>query len=185
MSEGLKVPYDEAKKIADELVVLLGEGFERLEIAGSLRRKKALVGDIELVGILQTIKVGLFGFSEILPTRAVIELMGRFGYKAEKAGEKYIKFFSNRKMNVDLFLCTPETWGCIFMIRTGSAEFTRKMVTKISRGGWCPNDMRFLDGRLLRDGNLLDTPEEMDVFRELGMAYVPPEQRSSNELPEL
>ena len=178
MSEGLKVPYSEAKQFADDLLILLGDHFERLEIAGSLRRKKALVGDIELVGILQTIKVGLFGFSEILPTRAVIELMGRFGYKAEKAGEKYIKFFSNRKMNVDLFLCTPETWGCIFMIRTGSAEFTRKMVTKKAAGGWCPDHLHFCDGRLWDGDDVLFTREEEDVFDELGLTYVPPEQRS-------
>jgi len=42
MSEGIKVPYSEAKKIADDLLVLLGGHFERLEIAGSLRRKKSL-----------------------------------------------------------------------------------------------------------------------------------------------
>ena len=177
MSEGLKVPYSEAKQFADDLLILLGDHFERLEIAGSLRRKKALVGDIELVGILQTIKVGLFGFSEILPTRAVIELMGRFGYKAEKAGEKYIKFVSNRKMNVDLFLCTPETWGCIFMIRTGSAEFSRRMMTKKSFRGWCPDSMQFCGGRLWWDGVALDTPEEEDVFREMGIPYMLPEER--------
>lgn len=179
MSKGLKVPYADAKKVADDLLILLGDHFERLEIAGSLRRKKALIGDIELVGILQTIKVGLFGFSEILPTRAIIELMGRFGYKAEKAGEKYIKFVSNRKMNVDLFLCTPETWGCIFMIRTGSAEFTRKMVTQRAWGGYCPFKYYFFDGRLIDriTGSPIDTSEEEMVFKAMGMDFIAPEER--------
>ena len=186
MSEGMKVPYSEAKKIADDLLVLLGGHFERLETAGSLRRKKDLIGDIELVGIPKPVQVqGLFGTYEVPSIEPIVGLMGAFGYTVEKAGDKYLKFVAEHQMSVDLFICGPKTWGCIFMIRTGSAEFARKMVTKISRGGWCPNDMRFLDGRLLRDGNLLDTPEEIDVFRELGTAYVPPEQRSSNELPEL
>ena len=182
MSEGIKVPYDEAKKVADDLLVLLGDHFERLEIAGSLRRKKDLIGDIELVGILQTIKVGLFGFSEVLPTRAITDLMARFGYKAEKAGEKYIKFVSSRKMSVDLFLCTPETWGCIFMIRTGSAEFARNMVTRRVLGGWCPNHLGFSEGRLWEYQGTelvaLETPEEEDVFREMGLDFIPPEFRS-------
>ncbi len=188
MSEGMKVPYSEAKKIADDLLVLLGGHFERLEIAGSLRRKKKLVGDIEFVGILRETKVGLFGFTETTPAEVIFELMEQLRYQPIKAGNKYIQFSSQgipSKPNVDLFLCRPETWGCIMMIRTGSAEFSRKMVTKVSQGGWCPDDMRFLDGRLLRDGNLLDTPEETDVFRELGMAYVPPEQRSRNEMSKL
>ena len=47
----MKVPYADAKKVADDLLVLLGDHFQRLQIAGSLRRKNEFVGDIELVGI--------------------------------------------------------------------------------------------------------------------------------------
>lgn len=179
MSEGLKVPYADAKKVADDLLVLLGGHFKRLEIAGSLRRKKEFVGDIELVGILQLmLDENSFFANEISPIGAIIDLMRTFGYKTEKAGEKYIKFIS-RLMSVDLFLCTPETWGCIFMIRTGSAEFTRKMVTKKRFGGWCPDNMDFQGGRLWNPNAVVwETPEEEDVFRALGLAYVPPEQRS-------
>lgn len=183
MSEGTKVPYAEAMKIVDDLYMLLGDHFKRLEIAGSLRRKKVFVGDIELVGILQPMQdAGLFGFNTISPIGAITNSMKAFGYKTEKAGEKYIKFVSSRKMNVDLFLCTPETWGCIFMIRTGSAEFTRKMVTRRVFGGWCPNHLGFSEGRLweYRGAELvaLETPEESIVFDELGLTYVPPEFRS-------
>ena len=184
MSEGRKVPYSEAKEIADELIVLLGGHFERLEIAGSLRRKKEFIGDIELVGIPRSVLVSnLFGTTELSPITTIITLMRlMMGYETEKSGEKYIKFVSSDKMNVDLFLCTPETWGCIFMIRTGSAEFTRKMVTRKIFDGWCPNHLHFSDGRLweYRGTELvaLDTPEEADVFREMGLAFVPPEERS-------
>lgn len=183
MSEGLKVPYVDAKKVADDLLVLLGDHFVRLEIAGSLRRKKQLIGDIELVGIPHPVlDPNSFWATPISPIGAITNSMKAFGYKTEKAGEKYIKFVSSRMMNVDLFLCTPETWGCIFMIRTGSAEFTRKMVTRKVFGGWCPNHLRFDGGRLLeyRGAELvaLETPEESIVFDELGLTYVPPEFRS-------
>ena len=179
MSKELKMPYAEAKKIADDLLVLLGEHFERLEIAGSLRRKKQLIGDIELVGIpYAVLDPNSFWATPISPIGAITSLMKTFGYKAEKSGEKYIKFVSSHGMNVDLFLCTPETWGCIFMIRTGSAEFTRKMVTRKYAGGWCPDHLYFRDGRLWNGGDVLYTREEEDVFDELGLAYVPPEQRS-------
>ncbi len=181
MSEGTKVPYAEAVKSANELVEILEPHFERLEIAGSLRRKKNLIGDIELVGILKKTKTGLFDFSETTPVEVIFALMGELRYQPIKAGNKYIQFVSQGKpgkLSVDLFLCHSATWGCIIMVRTGSAEFSRKMVTKVSHGGWCPDDMRFLDGRLLREGDLLNTPEETDVFRELGMAYVIPENRN-------
>lgn len=178
MSEGTKVPFEEAKKIADELVVLLGEGFERLEIAGSLRRKKELVGDIELVGIPKPVQVrGLFGTYEVPSIEPIVDLMRSFGYTVDKAGDKYLKFVAEHQMSVDLFLCGPKTWGCIFMIRTGSAEFTRRMVTRKSYRGWCPDNMQFAIGRLWRDEGALDTPEEEDVFREMGLPYMLPEER--------
>lgn len=179
MSEGMKVPYADAKKVADDLLILLGDHFNRLEIAGSLRRKKEFIGDIELVGIPHpTLDEGSFFAVEISPTVAITNTMKTFGYKAVKTGEKYIKFVSSRMMNVDLFLCTRDTWGCVFMIRTGSAEFTRKMVTKKAAGGWCPDHLRFCDGRLWDGDDVLYTREEEDVFDELGLTYVPPEQRS-------
>jgi DNA polymerase/3'-5' exonuclease PolX len=184
VSEGMKVPYADAKKIADDLLVLLGNHFQRLQIAGSLRRKKEFVGDIELVGIPHAVlDPNSFWATPISPIGGITSLMKTFGYKAEKTGEKYIKFVSSHGMNVDLFMCTPETWGCIFMIRTGSAEFTRKMVTHKFYGGWCPNRLCFSNGRLLEyQGDVLvplETPEESFVFDELGLAYVPPEQRTS------
>ena len=38
--------------------------------------------------------------------------------------------------------------------------------------GYCPDNMRFADRRLWRNWVALDTPEEEDVFREMGLAFV-------------
>ena len=184
MSDGKKVAYQDAMAQAQELVKSLGLHFERLEIAGSLRRRKAMVGDIELVGILSEEKRGLFGLVERKPISAVVDHMYAMGYRPLKAGDKYVQFapstspVDKRGLNVDLFICTPENWGGILMIRTGSAAFSRKMMTRASLGGWCPDDMRFMDGRLWRDGVAIDVPEEEDLFREMGLAYVRPEERN-------
>lgn len=189
MSDGKKVAYQDAMAYAQLLVERLGVHFERLEIAGSLRRKRAMVGDIELVGILKEEKRGLFGLVERTSVEAVIDHMYSMGYRTIKAGEKYVQFARSvpqlgsnndeaERLNVDLFICTPENWGGILMIRTGSAAFSRKMMTRASLGGWCPDDMRFMDGRLWRYGVAIDVPEEADLFREMGLAYVRPEERN-------
>lgn len=184
MSDGKKVAFLDAMAYAQLLVQRLGVHFERLEIAGSLRRKRAMVGDIELVGILKEEKRGLFGMVERKPVSMVIDHMYAMGYKPLKAGDKYVQFapspmsVDKRGLNVDLFICTPENWGGILMIRTGSAAFSRKMMTRASLGGWCPDDMRFMDGKLWRDGVAIDVPEEADLFREMGLAYVRPEERN-------
>ncbi len=51
MSDGKKHDYAVAIKVANELVAILEPFCERVQIAGSLRRKKQLVGDIELLFI--------------------------------------------------------------------------------------------------------------------------------------
>lgn len=98
---------------------------------------------------------------------------------------------------VDLFTVTPPAqWGPIFTIRTGDAIFTHRLVSK----GW-PRGIYFRDGGLYQHVDLhgryipdgqghpanscnwvrLEAPEEADVFRILGLDFVPPEKRSLAE----
>ena len=48
MASGNKYPYTQARGVAELLVQAMSPFCERIEIAGSLRRKKALVSDIEI-----------------------------------------------------------------------------------------------------------------------------------------
>ena len=43
--------YKQAKEIADNIVLMLSPFCDRIEIAGSIRRKKELIGDVEIVAI--------------------------------------------------------------------------------------------------------------------------------------
>lgn len=202
MSNGIRVPYDEAKKIADNLVDQLSPACQRIEIAGSLRRKEPMVGDIEIVLILP-IAYNLFGDPEEDETFALHLLdlaLAKVGCICIKNGKKYKRVVFRGKYKVDLFITTPQKWGCIFTIRTGSAEFTKRLVTNKKYGGLCPSDLKFHEGRIWRiplrtpeeeevrlffDGlikedylNPLDTPEEADVFKALGIDYVDPDLRA-------
>jgi len=185
MSGAKKVPLDAARYQAHRLLDLLEPVCERIEIAGSIRRQCLEVGDIELVAIPKSTQ-DLFGVREwdtkIIKTRLFDlhsqTLLGSSDRTLfAKAGEWYAQFVAFG-MKVDLFMTTPEKWGCIFMIRTGSADFTKKMVKRKVWGGYCPDHLYFKDGRLWDGEEALDTPEEDDVFRELGMAYVKPENRN-------
>jgi DNA polymerase/3'-5' exonuclease PolX len=79
---------------------------------------------------------------------------------------------------VDLFL-QPDasTWGVNFLLRTGDAEFSRRMVTPKWRGGFMPDGFTVQDARVWKDGAVLDTPEEADVFKLWNMEFVQPEDR--------
>jgi DNA polymerase/3'-5' exonuclease PolX len=168
--------------VAEKLAERLRPACERLELAGSLRRKKALVGDIELVAIPKLTK-NLFG-EEVYPSQIDL-LLAAWGVQLTLNGQKMKQFIlettRRERYQVDLFLQPdPATWGVNFMIRTGSADFTKWMVTKQEYRGACPNGLAISGARVhLCDTPLLfmDTPEEEDVFRLWNMDFIPPEER--------
>jgi len=177
MSEGPKYPYDYALNAAQVIVNHLRPVCQRIEIAGSLRREKDEVGDIEIVAIPQY-STDLFA-NQFYSAGVIGEVLHNRGFKMDKDGENYKKFyFEFYNIWVDLFLTTPEQWGLIFMIRTGSADFSRLMVTPRNKYGHMPSNLHVAGGRVHDAiGNVLDTPEEVDIFRLWGMEFIEPKNR--------
>lgn len=182
-----KIELEVAKKIADAALEHLRPALDRGEIAGSIRREKPIVGDVEIVAISchreqllkligdigQTIKPGVPGVTPWTP----------------KADAKYIRVRLHEEMNLDLFMASPENWGGIYMMRTGSATsadgnsfngfipgvFSR--FKKISGGGRMTDCMPTLP-----TGEQLWIPEEQDFFDILNMKFVPPVERTSRSI---
>lgn len=178
MSTTTKRPYTDALAVATELAARLEPACVRLLIAGSLRREKAEIGDVELVAIPRTTPtLDLFGQpAPGLEQSALDDALAALGLTFTKNGPKY-KQFAYADMTVDLFLATAETWGCVATIRTGSADFAKWLVTERKHGGGCPTGMAFRDGRLWHLGRALDTPEEADLFAALEQPWVAPVER--------
>jgi len=176
MSDGTKIPLLVAEERARIISDWTRRACQRIEIAGSIRRRKLLVGDIEIVCIpIQ--RTDFFG-EPFLDVDAVMYRMADFtSAELLVGGNKYRKYNIDG-VQLDLFITTPEQWGVIFMIRTGSANFSKLMVTARQEGGYCPSHMHFKDGWLWSGENKLDTPEERDVFKLLGVEWVEPRNRS-------
>lgn len=172
-----RMPYQEAMAYAITMVNILRPLCSRIGIAGSLRRKKETIGDIEIVLILKP-EFDMFGAPVESSDSGIVDSLTKSGFKFIKNGKKYKQVSFYNGVPVDLFITTPEQWGCIFLIRTGSADFSKKVVTKDYLGGWCPENYDFKDGRILNGVFVLDTPEEEDVFRALDLDYVKPEDRN-------
>jgi DNA polymerase/3'-5' exonuclease PolX len=87
-------------------------------------------------------------------------------------------------MNLDLFLASPNNWGGLFMMRTGSGTGPDgnafngfipgmfKRWKKLSGGGRMTDAMPTMP-----TGEQLWIPEEQDFFDLLEMDFVPPEER--------
>lgn len=176
-----RLPYADMKRLADALVERLRPACERIEVAGSIRRKKSEVGDIEIIAIPKPI-LDLLG--EPTAQTEVDTMLGAWPIQLTKNGQKYKQFtFAGNSGNlyqVDLFLQPdPATWGVNFMIRTGCGDFSKRMVTAKEYGGLCPPGLSVKDGRVWRNGVALDTPEEKDVFALWGIEYIQPEHRTN------
>jgi DNA polymerase/3'-5' exonuclease PolX len=177
MSEGKRMIFYDALDLANSFIADVGGGCEHIEIAGSLRRLKPDVGDIEIVCIPKVV-MGLDLFGGPGEQKNVLDDY-LSGYQIVKGGEHYKKI-RLASIDIDLFITTPEKWGVIFMIRTGSAEFSHRMVTPRNQGGLMPSNYHVKDGRVWHkaDTSPIDTPNEIDVFRLWGMAYIEPKDRT-------
>jgi DNA polymerase/3'-5' exonuclease PolX len=185
-----KRPLAVARAAAEQIVALLAPACERIEIAGSLRRECAYVGDIELVAIPKTYvqPVDLFG----METERLSELDDRLNALAvhlTKDGKRYKQFSwppATSDYQVDLFIADADNWAYILMLRTGDAAFSKSMVTPHALGGLKPDPLYLAGGYVQTQWphKVIPVPDEEELFRLWNLDYVPPAQRTSkNELP--
>lgn len=178
MSEKRKMGLKGAEALANRMIQVLKPVCQRIEVAGSIRRRKETIGDVEIVCIPNEFVSDLFGNKDY-DIEAVYQALRAYDCEIIKGGQKYICAV-RLGVQYDIFIATRDTWGCVYLIRTGSADFTRKIVTQKSYGGYCPNELYFHDARMWsrKDSSKpLDTPEEEDVFKAIGLPYVAPEDR--------
>jgi DNA polymerase/3'-5' exonuclease PolX len=158
---------DQATEIAERVKSLLEPHCIRIEIAGSIRRRKKDVGDIEIVAIPKPYDLGLFA-SGIAP---IVD-------KWEKVrGElpcKYTQRMLPEGIALDLFFATLNNWGLIYAIRTGSAEYSHRILAC----GWSRAGYKSVDGMLTRHGVICYVKEELDLFRMAGVKWIEPEERN-------
>lgn len=177
-----------ARPLAERIVELLAPGCERIEIAGSVRRNKAEVKDIEIVCVPKPRKPQ-FGDKKIYATELDVVLENLSPVKAIdlvpiKGGPKYKQFsVRDQWVNLDLFIVTPPAqWGVLFTIRTGPLEFSEWVVTQRFKGGPLPSNVYVKGGAAWRkDGTadpvMIETPEEQDFLDLCGLGWIEPSQR--------
>ncbi len=157
--------YNLAKPIADKYVSLLASHCDRIEIAGSVRRKKADVGDIEIVCIPSEIRgVRLPEFINFVNNLTKV--------RGEPTG-KYTQRMLPEGIKLDIFMASEDNWGMIFPMRTGSRDFSHyKLACRWVRMGY-----KSINGCLHKDNEVVCFREEQELFDFLGIEFVPPEKR--------
>jgi DNA polymerase/3'-5' exonuclease PolX len=172
-----RFPLAEAKVITDELVAELKPYCTRIEHAGSIRRKKSTVGDIELLVIPKKINIGLFDEYPVLQAEPeLVKIINKYAkVKGNIASGMYTQRVLPQGIALDLFTATEDTWGLQLAVRTGSSNFSFKtLACRWSKMGYYSRE-----GLLRRkeDGIIIPLKEEIDLFNLLELDWVEPEER--------
>ena len=172
---GLKIDLAKADYLAGLAIKHLRPSVRRIAIAGSVRRRKPRVGDIEL--LCEPEMQGDLLDGEIPLTDAVKHGLWQIGTWVRGASRQMIitDLFDNPGVRLDVYLVWPPSqWGVQMLIRTGPRDFSQRAVTRLRSFGTPSENGRILD---LKTGKTIDTPEEEDVFRLLKCPPIPPEKR--------
>ena len=180
----------QAEQIAAELLDALAPACERVEVAGSVRRRVPAPKDIEIVFVPRLVRkrVDLFTYADVPATdEAIAGLVARgvlvWDDETPRNGPKYKRLVHTAGgAVVELFAATPENWGLILALRTGPGEFNRLLVTRRCYGGAMPDGMRMQGGYLWQGLERLESPDEETFFAQMGIPCWPPQERSAERL---
>jgi DNA polymerase (family 10) len=165
-----------AQKIAETLKGLLEESCERIGIAGSIRRRKPEVGDIELLCIprfengvdMLDKELGNMRFLGILAPRP--NKRGSFTYGPENKLMLHVP----TGIGVDIFSTTEECWPVALVVRTGGKQTNIRISMAAQARGY----------KFHAYGSGFSTPQEeivcrseREVFEAVGLPYREPWER--------
>ena len=189
-----RVPLAQGRAVANEVLQALWGAVVRGEIAGSIRRGKADVGDVELLlqprPIVEQLTFGgsaIPSYDTAIPSVRALIASGLLrkaptlrsadgSSRAAPFGDRYQKVIHVQSgLQCDLFwVYPPAQFGLQLLIRTGPAKYSQAYVTKLHRFG-----LQARDGRVVKNltGEDVPTPEEADCYRLIHEPYVRPEDR--------
>ncbi len=156
------------QKSADDLIQYLQEvdGLERISAAGSLRRGKETIGDLDL---LVTGPGAGAALERFIRNPRVHHVLGK---GANKASVKY----GLEGLQVDLRALPGESYGAAMQYFTGSKEHNIAMRTRALKLGLTLNEYGLAR---LDDNQRVAGETEPEIYEKLGLQWIPPELREN------
>jgi DNA polymerase (family X) len=176
-----RLPLARAWPFAQELLEMLRKapGVQAAEAAGSLRRMRSTVGDLDLLVSSSEPKKVMEAFTKHPQVMKVLS-----------QGEVKASVEYNNRVRAQLWVHPPERWGSALVYATGSKDHNVRL-----REIAIDKKLSLSDRGFLReDGSELLCSKEEEVYRILGLPWIPPELREdrgeiqaarANKLPRL
>ena len=155
-----KIALERAQKVAVAIVKRLSPYCQKIEVAGSIRRRKPWVNDVDLVLIpndLWNLHHNIMGLGPV-----------------KMSGSKIMRVMVG-DIQVDIYFATPETWATLLLIRTGSAQNNVRLASLAKKRGW--HLAASGDGLFNESGERIAGDSEESIYQALGLRYQAPWER--------
>ena len=136
-------------------------GVERVDVAGSIRRRKEMVGDADLLAIARPGDDVIARFVELAPVADVVA-----------RGETKVTVRVDDGFQVDLRVVPPASFGAALLYFTGSKAHNVALRQLAIKRGWKLNEYG-----LFRGTRRIAGATEEEIYARLGLAWIPPELR--------
>lgn len=162
----LPIAFYFVEDLIADLEKACGPACEQISGAGSYRRLRATVGDIDLLAASTKPQTVLDAFTTLPQVRKVIA-----------KGDTKATVVAHNGMQVDLRVLEPRRWGTALQYFTGSKEHNIRVRDIALKKGLSLSEWSFT--RLNSDKEILCADEEK-VYATLGMQWIPPELREAS-----
>lgn len=173
MSSDVRRPLSMAKEVGAEAVAMLSDTVTWAGLAGSVRRGKPMVGDIEIVVLADDVRAMCARLDKLVLDGVIAK--ARYG-DIYRWGEKY-RGFEFRDWRVEVFSSDPDNFGYIHWLRTGPSDANEFVMRRLAEAD---SPYRARGGYWWRDGRKLRVADETELFRLLGVPYLAPHERELN-----
>ncbi len=160
-----RIPLSVALPVANGIIRALGKlgVVQKVEAAGSLRRKRPTIGDIDILIASNSPAVVADAFVSMPDVKRVIAKGSTKSNVVLKSG-----------IQVDLRVVKPEQWGSALQYFTGSKAHSialRKIAIK--------KGLKLSEYGVFKNQKVVASKTEKDVYNALGLAYIKPELREN------
>lgn len=138
------------------------KGVERCEVAGSFRREKETVGDIDVLVVTRSAKDVSDAIAELPIVRDVVA-----------HGDKKLSFDLKSGIRVDIRFVKRDQWGAALLYFTGSKEHNIALRRRAIERGWKLNEYGLFEGQ-----TIIASREEEDIYDALDLPYIEPTTRT-------
>lgn len=161
--EGKRILYVEAARIAARLIEHLRQcrGIKELEVAGSFRRRRETVGDLDVVASASNAAAAMKQFTSFPDIRQVAG-----------AGETKTTVILRSGLQLDLRVVAPQSFGAALAYFTGSKAHNIHLRRIAQSRGLLLNEYGLFRGESAVAGRT-----EEEIYRALGLPWIAPELR--------